>query len=99
MSTCIGKNTFGNFVMCTIKYILINEKFNYIYFLGWTDEIVFYEELGVYEIAQYKGHENRSRWLTIFPYSYLLSSDPLLQYSIDDYPIYTMKYSPFDPQS
>lgn len=50
MCICVGKNTFGNFIICKIKYILINEAFNYIYFLGWTDEIVPYVEIGVCSI-------------------------------------------------
>lgn len=99
MCICIGKNTFGNFIICNIKYILINDKFNYIYFVGWTDEIIPFEELGVYEKVEYKGLENRSRWLSIFPYSYLLSPDPLPQYNLKSYPVYLMKYLPFDPMT
>ena len=97
MCLCVGKNTFGNFVVDTIQYILVNEKFNYIYFLGWTDEIVPFEKLGVYETVQYKGSENRSRGLSIFPDSYLLSPDPLPKYALKSYPIYLMKYMPYDP--
>ena len=88
MCVCVGINTFGNFVICTIKYILINKNFNYIYFIGWTDEIVPFEELGVYEKAEYKGSEKRSRWRSIFPYSHLLSPDPLPQFSLKSYSIY-----------
>lgn len=97
MCICVGINTFGNFVICAIKYILINQKFNYIYFIGWTDEIILFKELGVYEKAQYKGSETRSRWLSIFPYSHLLSPDPLPQFDLKTHPIYLMKYVPFDP--
>lgn len=97
MSICVEKNSYGNFIICEIKLILIRADGTEIYFLGNTSEIIYNTHLGVYEKAVYRNCESRSQWLAIFPHSTLLSTDPIPLCSIKCTPVYLMKYAPFDP--
>lgn len=98
MFICVRKNIYGNFILCKIKYILVNDDLSDISFLGNTDEITLIPELGFYEIAQYIGEENRSQSLAVFAYSSLLSPDPLPQAYIQSCPVFLLKHAPYDPQ-
>lgn len=95
-SICVEKNEYGHLIACKIEVMLVTNDYTQLYFVGRTFQIILNTDLGVYENVQYKGDENRSRWLTVFSHSSLLSADPLLESHIKSIPVYLMKYVPFD---
>ena len=52
MSICVAKSEGGNFLTCRIKLILINRENTNIFFLGQTNEIIPYCEMGGSELLQ-----------------------------------------------
>ena len=40
MNVCVGKNVCGNFIICKIELILLNEDYSDVFFIGSTREIV-----------------------------------------------------------
>lgn len=96
MSICVEKNAYGNYVVCEIDEMLISNDLTNLYFHGSTRELIFNTDVGVYEIAEYKGCENRSQKLCIFSHFSLLSADPLPQSHIKFIPVWLMKYAPFN---
>ena len=98
MPICVGKNTYGNFIICLIEFILINDDCSYVYFIGKTKELIHIPELGVYETFDNGEEANRSQWYDVFPHNYLLFPDPFLKTEIMAHTVYLMKYQPFDPQ-
>ena len=49
LSKCLGKNQRGNFILCKIKFILINTDYTDIAFIGTPKEIILNTSLGLYE--------------------------------------------------
>ncbi|XP_043483992.1 uncharacterized protein LOC122512301 isoform X1 [Leptopilina heterotoma] len=101
MSVCVGKSTFGNFVICRIEIIVINSDNSNIYFIGRIKEIIPNTKLGVYETLSYNEtlscDETSQDPLKIFPFSSLLSPDPIGEIVLSSSLYYLPKYSPFDP--
>ena len=94
ISVCVGKNDFGNFIVCKIHCIIINSRFSNIVFVGRVKEIVFNSHVGVYENSS---NEAEDEVLSSFPYSSLLSPDPFLEVTIAGVLVYVPKYTPLDP--
>ncbi|KAJ8678237.1 hypothetical protein QAD02_014024 [Eretmocerus hayati] len=97
MIVCVGKSIYGNYLICNIELIILNNDRTDISFVGNTEEIVLSEELGVYKIVKYEEQEKSCSTLSVFPYSSLLSAEPLLQTTIKTVPVLQAKYVPFDP--
>ena len=93
MSICIGKNKYGNFLICTIYVIVINANKTEIAFIGPENEIIYNEDVSVFQ--HYEDEINTSI-TSSFSYSSLLSPDPLPQLTILSTPVYVPKYQPFD---
>ena len=93
MCVCIGINEFGNFIVCRIQYIIINSSYTSIAFIGIANEIIFNSYFGVYE------NECEGEVLSTFPYSSLLSPDPIPEVKIFNVTVYLPKYAFLDPDS
>ncbi|KAJ8677981.1 hypothetical protein QAD02_013768 [Eretmocerus hayati] len=96
MIVCVGRTRLGNYLIRSIQLILIDET-SQLLFVGKTDEIVFCEELGVYEIVDYETQEPSYGYVEVFPHSCLLCPDPLLQSNMNSVPVLVAKCTPFDP--
>ena len=94
MTICIGKNEYGNFLVCKITSIIINADYMDITFVGIVREIILIKSLGVYEINNNESNQSVS---SSFPYSSLLSPDPLPELTIISTPVFITKYALFDP--
>lgn len=94
MSLCMGKTPYGNFLACTIDMILVDRDYTKVFFIGKSREIIYNVHLGIYENNDDEG-ENQSTF-SYFPYSALLSPDPLAESEIKFHKVYFMKYAPFD---
>ena len=96
MSICIGKSIWGNFIMCRIQLILINNNKLNIFFIGHTTEIVANLELGVYESIDI--NKATHEILQLFPYSSLLAPHPFPEVVLtSSIAVYLPRYAPFDP--
>ena len=93
MCVCIGINEFGKFMICRVQYIIINSTYTNIAFIGTVNEILFNSHVGVYE------NECEGEILFTFPYSSLLSPDPIPVVTIFNVPVYLPKYAFLDPDS
>lgn len=97
MTICTGKNEYGNFIVINIEFILIEQNYSDIYFIGKSQEIIYCCELGVYEFANYKESVSDQNY-SVFSITDLLSPDPLLRSSIKSVPILIAKYALYDPE-
>ena len=97
MCVCIGKNEFGNFNLCKVEYIIINESYTNIAFVGERKEITFNSLVGVYEDS-INECENK-QMLFCFPFSSLLSPDPIPEIIFANLTAYLPKYAPLDADS
>ncbi|XP_066589595.1 uncharacterized protein [Prorops nasuta] len=95
---CIGKNQFGNLLICEIKYILIDNSYTNIYFIGKVKEIVLITCLGVYE--NFELNTNRCDNiddLHIYSHNSLLSPHPLFTILLSNsFRIYLFEYAPLE---
>lgn len=64
---CIGKDCYDHFIICKIKYILINECYTNIYFLGSTTTIIYNPDFGVYEQLEIKDQHYNVEKIYLFP--------------------------------
>ncbi|KAJ8685581.1 hypothetical protein QAD02_021374 [Eretmocerus hayati] len=93
---CIDKNEYGNFILCQIQVILLNADVSDLFFLGHPSEIIECREVGVYEILP-QTEVTRLPETSIYPFSSLLSPDPIIEAKIGLKQVFLMKYAPFDP--
>ncbi|XP_043463963.1 uncharacterized protein LOC122499583 isoform X1 [Leptopilina heterotoma] len=93
MSLCVGVCETGNFRVLKIKHILFNKRCDTLYFVGFTNEIVENDQLGIFEIKK-KGNDSN---LSIVPYSSLLSPDPLPEILLLRTTVIVPKYEPLNP--
>ena len=97
MTICVSKNEYGNFIICDIKLILVENDYSEIYFVGNSKEIIYCPELGLYELENYDQNDSGLYNYSVFSTIQLLSPNPILQSDINSVPIFITKYSPFDP--
>ena len=96
MCICVGKNNYGYFIICKIKYILINGSYSNIYFVGTTIEIKYNSDFGIHEPFEVKGQECKTDKIFLYPYSSLRTPHSILETSLHFIPIYIFKYAPVD---
>lgn len=96
MYICVGTSESADFLICKIKLIVVDKCLMNIYFIGHTKEIIFNSDVGVYELKEYDERDTSRNTLYFYPYSSLLSPEPLLQYFIKTVEVYLPKYSPFE---
>ncbi|KAJ8685892.1 hypothetical protein QAD02_021685 [Eretmocerus hayati] len=95
MFICVGKDAFGNFVLCQISAVLIDVTEKYILFVGRTGSIEYNSFVGVYEDAL-RETDSQSADVLCFHYSSLLSPDPFIQSYIKSKIVYLSKYTPYE---
>lgn len=97
MSICVGKNCYDYFLICKIKYLLIDDCYSSIYFLGKMIKVILY----IIPILPYMNNLNlkvkNTQWrkylyFHILPYLHHI----LFSKHIDSIPIYIFKYAPLD---
>lgn len=93
MCICIGVDEYGFFEVSRITLMLVDSEKENLYFVGNKFSIVENEELGIYEFSRI----NTCEKVSIFPYSSLLSPDPLSEAVISSTSILVPKYEPFNP--
>lgn len=59
MCICIGKDCYDYFILCKIKYFLINNSYTNVYFLGTTIKVVYNSDFGVYEQFEVKNEDHK----------------------------------------
>lgn len=97
MYICVGKDCYDYFIICKIKYFLINNSYTDVYFLGTTIKIVYNSDLGVYEQFEVKdSQEHKIDKISLFPYSVLLAPHPILETQLNSIAVYIFKYAPLD---
>lgn len=96
MCICIGKDCYDHFIICKIKYNLINECYTNIYFLDSTTIIIYNPDFGVYEQFEIKDQHYNVEKINLFPYTCLLAPHPILETNLKSIPIYVFKYMPLD---
>lgn len=94
MTLCVeGEPDYGDYIICTIKYILVDADAKNVWFIGCTGEIEYHTASGVYEnVCEQTNNHGKLR---LFPYSYLLSAAPLPESEISLKKVYTPKYAPY----
>lgn len=96
MFICVDKDSYDYFIICKIKYILINDCHTNIYFLGATTRITYNSDFGVYEQFEIKDVDHNVEKIFLFPYTCLLAPHPILQTNLCSIPVYVFKYAPLD---
>jgi len=96
MCTCVGKDCFDYFILCKIKYILINNCYTNIYFLGTTIKITYNSDFGIYEQFELESLDYNVEKILLFPYTALLAPHPILETNLNSIPVYVFKYAPLD---
>jgi len=96
MCICVGQNYYSNFIICKIKYILINSNYSNVYFVDTTIEVTYNSDFGIYEVFEIKGQEYNTDKISLYPYSSLLMPHPVLETCLNSIPIYIFKYAPLD---
>lgn len=96
MFLCVGKDCYDYFTICKIKYILINNCYTNIYFLGSITKIIYNPDFGVYEEFQIESVDYNVEKIFLFPYTSLLIPHPILQTDLHSIPVYVFKYEPLD---
>lgn len=96
MCICIGKDCYDYFILCKIKYFLINSSYTNVYFLGTTIKVVYNSDFGVYEQFEVKNEDHKIDKISLFPYSVLLAPHPILETHLNSIAVYIFKYAPLD---
>lgn len=92
MHVCVGTSKFGGLIICKIDKIALNHDLTTFYFLGKSFEIVFNDDVGVYEAET---RDNSNLPISSYHYSDLLSPDPVIEASILLQNVYLTKYAPY----
>lgn len=79
MSICVGKNCYDYFLICKIKYLLIDDCYSSIYFLGKMIKVIYNPDFAIYEQFELKSQEHTMEKISVFPYSSLLAPHPVLE--------------------
>ncbi|KAJ8676638.1 hypothetical protein QAD02_012425 [Eretmocerus hayati] len=95
-SVCVGMSSCGNFVICKIAVMLLYADLSQFFFVGYPCELIEREEAGVFEVSNVS-EELLVPQLSIYPYSSLLSPDPILETRTLGKQVFLMKYTPYHP--
>lgn len=96
MCICIGKDCFDYFIICKIKYFLINNSYTNVYFLDITINVVYNSDFGVYEQFEVKDQKHEIDKISLFSYSALLAPHLILETHLNSIAVYIFKYSSLD---
>ncbi|KAJ8681794.1 hypothetical protein QAD02_017586 [Eretmocerus hayati] len=92
MSVCVGKDDCDNLILCKIRTILVNERSTTISFIGQTNSVKYNAQVGYYQDVE-DIQRNVTFW---YPYSSLLSPDPIIQSYAESMKVFVTKYAPYD---
>jgi len=96
MCICVGKDCFDYFILCKIKYILVNNCYTNIYFLSTTIKITYNPDFGMYEQFELESLDYNVEKILLFPYTSLLAPHPILETNLNSIPVYVFRYAPLD---
>lgn len=89
MNVCCGQTQFDDFILCTIKYVIINENYTEVFFIGKETEITYNQPLGLFEEAEV--HNN----LIGIHYNDLLCIEPLMHLVVHQKSWFSFKSAAF----
>jgi len=96
MYICVGKDCFDYFILCKMKYILINNCYTNIYFLSTTTKITYNPDFGMYEQFELESLDYNIEKILLFPYTSLLTPHSIVETNLNSIPVYVYKYAPLD---
>lgn len=94
MHICCKKSEFDNFILCSIRYIVINSQYNDLYFFGAKIEIAYNKVLGLYEEEKESTDETNSFYGS--HYKDLISHEPCMHFQGTEKSLFSFKSSPLE---